>query len=99
MDIIPIEFSIETIGSSDDPVNLLKAIKERVDDLMAHDIELLLSYLYRLDVAESDVRNALKIENETPPNDAIARLIYERQLKRLETRKKYLQKPIEGWEF
>ena len=99
MEVIPSEFSLETIGSSDDQQYLLQAIKNRVDDLIAHDIELLLSYLYRLDVAEMDVRKALDSQDETPPNEAIASLIYNRQLKRLETRKKYLQKPIEGWDY
>jgi hypothetical protein len=99
MDVIPTEFSVQDLESEEKKITFLKMIKERVDELMAHDIELLLSYLYRLDVAERDVRQALKNQNETPANESIAKLIYDRQLKRLETRKKFRQKPIEGWEF
>jgi hypothetical protein len=99
MDVIPAEFSIQDLESEEKKTTFLKMIKERVDELMAHDIELLLSYLYRLDVAENDVQQALKNQNETPANESIAKLIYDRQLKRLETRKKFRQKPIEGWEF
>jgi hypothetical protein len=99
MDFIPHEFSLSQFETEKDERLLLKMIQDRVDELMAYDLELLMSYLYRMDVAEKDIQNVIHFQNEVPANEGLAQLIFERQLKRLETRKKYQQKPIEGWEF
>jgi hypothetical protein len=99
MEVIPHEFSLSHFETEKDERLLLKMIQDRVDEMMTHDLELLMSYLYRLDVAEKDIQKVIHFQNEIPANEGLAQLIFERQLKRLETRKKYRQKPIEGWEF
>ena len=78
---------------------LLKVIEERVLDFMERDIELLMSYLYRLDVAAHDIQAALAIQSTLAPHKGLALLIHKRQMQRIATKKAYPQTPIEGWEF
>lgn len=77
----------------------LKAIEDRVYDLMQRDMELLMSYLYRLDIKEADIKHALSLLSIHPPHEGLALLIAERQKQRIATKKAYPQKPIKGWEF
>ena len=98
MDIIPVEFSLDKVESLDEE-SMFQLILKRVNELLSEDVDLLMSYLYRLDVEENKINNALKLNTILPANEGIARLILERQKKRLETKKRYKQKPIEGWEF
>ena len=76
---------------------LLSAIAMRVDQLMQTEPELLMSYLYRLDVSESKVQEVLS--NSDNPINGLARLILDRQILRLQTKKAFRQDPIEGWEW
>lgn len=78
---------------------ILEAIKQRVSELMDKNPELLMSYMYRLDVLEVDLNKVLNNPAPISLVDSFSALIWERQKKRLETKKKYKQTPIEGWEF
>ena len=78
---------------------LLFAISDKVAWYLEHDTNMLLSYLYRLDVAEEHVNQALSPLNVEAPHLAIARLILNRQKQRMETKQKYKVTPIEDWEF
>lgn len=73
----------------DDPA-VLDLFTERVEAMMRDQLDLLLSTLYRLDVEEHKIRQALHAAPE-PPARAIARLILERQKERLKTRRAYGQ--------
>ena len=77
---------------------MIKHIADRVEQLLKGDPDLLMSYLYRLDVEEKKISSALET-SITPVHVTFANLIWERQKQRLEARKKYKQDPIEGWEF
>ena len=77
---------------------MLKHIAHRVEQLLRGDPDLLMSYLYRLDVEEKKINHAIET-SITPLHVTFANLIWERQKERLEVRKKYKQDPIEGWEF
>ena len=98
MELIPEEFSLEKVSTLDDKA-MFQMILDRVEHLMEHDIDLLMSYLYRLDVEEKDILIAMNPGNPVAPTHALARLILDRQIKRLKTKRKYKQDPIEGWEF
>jgi hypothetical protein len=98
MDLVPKEFSIDHMDALEEEA-FYELILSRVNELLDHDIDLLLSHLYRLDVEEFKIRNALSLNAVLPANEGIARLILERQKKRWAYKKKYKQKPIEGWEF
>ena len=77
---------------------LKQAIIVRVEYLLDKDPNLLFSYLYRLDVLEKDLKFALSNLSSLNAIEQIAQLILDRQLDRLQTRKKYPQAPLDGWE-
>lgn len=77
---------------------MLHLIEQRVTELITTNPDLLFSYLYRLDIEEHKIKKALASEIE-PPNLALSKLILIRQKQRIESKKKYKQDPIEGWEF
>ena len=54
---------------------LLEIISDRVAWFLENDKDLLLSYLYRLDVEESKIDRALSPMDVDPPNIAIGKLI------------------------
>ena len=78
--------------------DMIKHISDRVERLLKADPDLLMSYLYRLDVEEKRIRAAMSV-SIAPVHVTFAQLIWERQKQRIETKKKYKQDPIEGWEF
>jgi len=73
-------------------------IADRVERLLRADPDLLMSYLYRLDVEQKKIAAAMEV-SVFPVHVTFANLIWERQKQRIETKKKYKQDPIEGWEF
>lgn len=77
---------------------MIKHIAYRVEQLLRGDPDLLMSYLYRLDVEEKKINAAIET-SITPIHVTFANLIWERQKERLEIRKKFKQDPIEGWEL
>ena len=80
--------------------DLYKAIRERVEYLLENNSELLMSYLYRLDVLEVKINAVLSPNAVVAPIDGLARLILERQKERIATKQKYKSDPpIPGWEF
>jgi hypothetical protein len=81
------------------PEQWLELISDRVSWFLENDKDLLMSYLYRLDIPEEQIDRALTPFDPDPPNIAIAKLIYKRQMERLATKQKYKVEPIEGWEF
>ncbi len=92
--------SLINIESEDiSEVDVIASIEERVSQMMDHDIELLMSYMYRLDIAETDIKQAMKLNAKQSMPNVFAQLIWKRQKQRMETRKKYKQDPIEDWEY
>lgn len=90
------------LGERTEDINIdevLEAIKVRVAYLLERDPNLLFSYLYRLDVLEADLKMAFSGLIDKNAVDSIAELIMQRQKNRLETKLKYKQDPIDGWEW
>ena len=78
---------------------LLDLLSEQIQHLMVHDREQLWSLFYRLDITDESLRFVLQ---NTPPEQqsfALAQLVLERQKKRMETKLKYKQAPIEDEEW
>src|ERR1700761_894194 len=65
----------------------------RVDHLISNDFETLLQLLYRIDVSENKLRGVLQENEGHAPGRIIARLIIERQVQKMETRRKYGSSP------
>lgn len=55
--------------------------------MLAHRTEFLFSLMYRLDVDERLVRKAMDPTAETPPAEGLARLVFNRQKARLQTKR------------
>lgn len=92
-DTLPSSFSLAIDNPEqvlDDP-QLLDLFAQRVEEMITHQMDLLLSTLYRLDVEETKIRAALDFPYDTPAR-SLARLILERQKERIETKKKYPNK-------
>jgi len=86
---IPIELSDK---------EMIDIISVRVEQMLKGDPDLLMSYLYRLDVLEKKIKAAMMTSIE-PAHVTFAKLIWERQKERILTKEKYKQDPIEGWDF
>jgi hypothetical protein len=78
---------------------IIVLICDRVKELIDTDLDLLMSYLYRLDIPESRVNGALRSTNKIPLYQSLGLMIYYRQVERIRTKKKYRQSPIDGWEY
>lgn len=93
------ELNLEKAGNESE-AELLRHITERVEYFLQTDRGLLLSYMYRLDIEEREIEKALREQEDEPVAVTLARLIWQRQLKRVETKKKYgSPPPIKGWEY
>jgi hypothetical protein len=88
----------DQLKNTPDENDLLLLITDRVQWFLDHDKDLLLSYLYRLDVAEHHIDRALTPGNPDPAALALAKLILQRQKERMHSKQKYKISPIEGWD-
>lgn len=68
---------------------LFQMLCDRISWLIEHNMEYLLSLLYRNDVSEARIHHALSPLETDPANVALAKLVMERQKQRLETKKKF----------
>lgn len=78
---------------------MLDVIADRVEYFLKYDKDLLVSYLYRLDIEEKNIDQAITESMDDPLHIVLAKLILTRQKQRLESKSKYKVKPIEGWEY
>ncbi len=80
-----------------DEAAVLDLFTIRVEELMRDNLDLLLSSLYRLDVEEYKIEQALHSAH-VPAARGIAALIIERQKERIRTRKTYSSGKGNQWE-
>ncbi|MCL7986635.1 hypothetical protein M8998_01650 [Sphingobacterium sp. lm-10] len=84
---------IDVIPSVNSPAfsELLDILAQHIDELILSNVNLLLALLYRVDVDESKVRNALNnTDKQETDGHIIARLIIARQNEKLKWRRNYL---------
>lgn len=81
-----------------DEAAMLDLIAARVSELIADEPDLLFSYMYRLDIDQDKIEEALIPGNQTVEMQ-LARLILTRQKQRLATKARYKVDPIDGWEY
>jgi len=76
---------------SDEPSEaaLFEMLCDRISYLIEHNMEYLMSLLYRNDVLEHKIYDALAPQNPEAANIALAKLVMERQRQRLATKKQY----------
>ena len=75
--------------------HLLIALSDRIAWMIEYNMEYLLSLLYRMDVLEVNINQALHPGNPDPANVALAKLIIDRQKLRIQTRKDYKSPDLE----
>jgi hypothetical protein len=80
-----------------DEESVIQLFTRRVEEMMRDDLDLLLSSLYRFDVEEDKIQEALRSPN-VPAARGIAMLILDRQKQRLKTRKSYSKGNQTKWE-
>ncbi len=97
-DLIHVAFNLENQSDLSDE-QWLEAIADRVQWFLDNDKDLLLSYLYRLDIDENKINDALAPIANEPAHIILAKVILERQKLRLLTKNRYKVQPIEGWEY
>jgi hypothetical protein len=84
-----------------DEEEMIINIERRVAEMMEKEMDLLLSYLYRLDISENKINACLNPKSPFHPYTCLATLIWERQKERIKTKKQYRQEGSveEGWEW
>jgi hypothetical protein len=80
-----LEISLPETASLDE---LKQKLSIHINDLINHDFQKLVSLLYRIDVNENKMRNLLEQKEGENAAGLIADLIIERQLQKIESRKK-----------
>ncbi len=88
------------LPESEDILNepaLLDLFTERIEEMIRHDLGLLLSSLYRLDVLEHKIQAVLQ-SPDIPTARGLAQLIIDRQKEKIKTRKEYSKGPKKEWE-
>lgn len=68
---------------------LLDELDRRVDFLLKHDFERLMSCMYTIDISEQRFSEAVKLPEKEKPARAIAQLILEREIQKMESRRRY----------
>ena len=76
---------------------LIKVLSDRIAYLLMHEMESFMTLMYRMDVSEKKVAAALSPNNLEPPHVALAKLVIQRQLERMQTKSKYKQPPLKDW--
>ena len=74
---------------------LVDALSRRVDHLMRHDFEGLMTAMYQIDVSEQRFTEAVERPPGEQPARAVAELILERELEKMESRKRYLYRILD----
>ena len=77
---------------------LTSLLAEQIAYMLENRLEFLLSLMYRMDVAERKVNEALSPASTVPPHLALAKLVIARQKERLFTKKHYGNKSGRSWE-
>jgi hypothetical protein len=69
--------------------NIKARLTQIINYLLDHDMERLLSILYRIDVEEKRVKNILGLQDVSRIASSLAELVIERMNEKIETRRRY----------
>jgi hypothetical protein len=87
-------------GEESSEEDLLRMLIDHLDFLIDNRMEFLLSLMYRMDIDEAKVQAALLPTAAEPANIGLARLILERQKRRVFTKQHYRPEDLgEEWEW
>lgn len=81
------DFGLQASEADEQSFQALKSLlRERIEFLLDHDFEKLLSLLYRIDVDETKAKAALIEKSDTKPAEVFAELILQRLIQKAQTR-------------
>jgi len=82
--------------------DLLRVLSDRIGYMIDHKFDFLMHIMYRFDVLEHKIRDAIAPGHPDPANVALAKLVIERQKERIILRQKFKSPDLEdldGWEY
>ena len=91
------DFELEATESEITEDELFRILADRIAWLIECRMEFLLSLMYRLDISETKVSEALSPANPEAANLALARLVLDRQKLRIKTKQEYKQDDLDEW--
>ena len=83
------DFSLDYIPENITEKELMDFLERFIQDLLDTNMERLFYVLYRLDINEQKVHKALSPFSETPPHQALAQMIFDREKQKATTRIEY----------
>jgi len=98
-ELITRDFELESQEKVLSEEELLQLLADQIAYMIDARLEFLLSLMYRLDIDERKVHQALSPGGAEPANWALARLVLNRQKQRAFTKKHYKQDDLDGWEW
>jgi len=78
---------------------LKKLLAKRIQEMIDHEFDKFINLLYRIDISEPKVKEALAIQPFSEALDRVAEMIIERQLQKVITRKQYSTSTSHDLEF
>ncbi len=93
------DFELTTPEKSMTEAELLNYLADVIAYMIENRLDYLLSLLYRLDVAEDKINRALMPGNAEDANVALARLVIERQKRRIATKKAHREQNPSNWNW
>ena len=94
-DLLRVPFEFEDRPPPATEAELLLLLTQRIDEMLERQPDYLLSMLYRLDVLEPKINQALHPAAPELPALALARLVLERQQQRVHTKRTVKSAPLE----
>ncbi len=89
------DFELESVKEQLTEEELFDLLSNQIAYMIEHQLEVLMSLMYRLDIDEKKVNFALSPHSPEPANTGIARLVWERQKQRVFTKNYYKQPPLD----
>jgi hypothetical protein len=93
------DFELTTPDKAMSEAELLAYLADVIAYMIDKKLDYLLSLLYRLDVAEDKINRALMPGNTEDANVALARLVIDRQKKRIATKRAYREQNPSNWNW
>ncbi|MFZ4475721.1 MAG: hypothetical protein ACOYPR_11045 [Saprospiraceae bacterium] len=93
-----IKGDFELSSAPESEAALLDMLADRIDQMLATQPEYLMSMLYRMDVLEHKINRVMHPAAPEPAPMGLARLVLERQLQRVETKRTIKPAPLDDWE-
>lgn len=93
------DFELVSPNKTLSEAELLEYLSDAIGYMMEHKIDYLMSLLYRLDIAEDKIANAILPGNTEAANMALAKIVWERQKQRVATKQAFREQNPSQWNW